>query len=51
MVLGLQGDQVWSNSGLIQTLYIYEGPSHKKIELQEADAMRQQAEHGLTDAW
>ena len=25
--------------------------SHRNIESQEAEAMRQQAEHGLTDAW
>ena len=37
--------------GLVQILYIHKGPSHRKIESQEAEAMHQQAEHGLTDAW
>ena len=41
--------QLWSGADTI--LYIHEGPSHRKIESQEAEAMHQQAKHGLIDAW
>ena len=51
MVRGLQGDQVWSDSGLVQTLFIHGGPSHRKIESQKIEKMHQQAKHELTDAW
>ena len=45
------GGPAYYDSHLPVTLYIQVGPSHKNIESQKAEAMRQQAEHGLTDAW
>ena len=55
-----QGDGLWSwdyketkseVTLILYRQYIHEGPSHRKIESQEAETMRQQAEHRLTDAW
>ena len=53
MVLGLQGDQVWSDFSLYRH-YIYTKDlvttSHVKIKLKEAKKTCQQAGHRLTDA-